>query len=209
LVDAKNASSFNPVVADVFEPARVHPANLGKFLDSPAYEPRCALSLPDGGLAVTDPCRHNIKLFSPCALAPSTATHRIIGRYGTAIGEFISPAGLATDGAHLFVLDSGNCLVQQLRLSENVVVDAIGEQGSGDGQLGRPWCLALVAGGGGASGSRNEDRLFVADSPQSTHLRLWRLAAALPLLLGQRWPRHVHAAHQPGGARWLPIRGRL
>ena len=54
--------------------------------------------------------------------------------------------------------------MQQLRLSENVVVDAIGEQGSGDGQLGRPWGLALVAGGGGASGSRNEDRLFVADS---------------------------------------------
>jgi len=135
--------------------------------------------LPDGGrLAATDTSNDRIRFFSPSDLDAQSDRYnyafRSIGRRDTAPGDFDRPEGLATDGTHLFVADSGNHRVQQLRISDGRSVDSIGEQGDEPGQLCFPVGLALVCGSehGGSSGVLpsnrelavgNSDRLYVAD----------------------------------------------
>ena len=104
----------------------------------------------------------------------AVSAFRTIGRHGTAPGDLKYPMGLATDGTHLFVADSHNHRVQQLRISDGRSVDSIGAQGSGHGQLDFPEGLALVRGSehGGSNAALvsdrelavgNSDRLYVAD----------------------------------------------
>jgi len=141
-----------------------------------------AVRLPvGGGLAVADSGNDRILFYSPSDLDAHTAgitmaapTFRSIGRPGAAPGNLNYPLGLATDGTHLFVADSHNHRVQQLRISDGRSMDSIGEEGSGHGQLYYPESLALVRGSHGESSGAlpgdsgfavgNGDRLCVADT---------------------------------------------
>jgi len=152
--------------------------------DEGVMEAHFAARLPDGGgLAVFDYDDARILIFSPSDLSAQadegtavTAFRRSIGRrrLGRALSNFRRPAGLATDGTHLFVADSYSHRVHQLRISDGRRVGSIGEHGSGHGELLFPIGLALVRGSryNGFSGALssdselavgNSDRLYVAD----------------------------------------------
>jgi len=149
---------------------QVNPELILGGLDAPY-----AVRLPDdGGLAVTDAANACILLFSPSDLDGTGAAFRIIGCRGASPGDLKKPKGLATDGTHLFVADSDNHRVQQLRISDGRSVDSIGKQGFGHGHLLFPEGLALVRGSehDGSNGALpsdrelavgNIDRLYVAD----------------------------------------------
>jgi sugar lactone lactonase YvrE len=88
-------------------------------------------------LFVVDAAAHDIKV-----LSPDGDLIRILGRRGTAPGEFNFPTAITTDGELLWIADTGNYRVQAITF-EGEAVKSFGQPGDAPGDLAMPKALAL------------------------------------------------------------------
>lgn len=89
-----------------------------------------------GGVLVADSGNDRLQIFSAAGESVRTI-------YGSKYGH---PAGLATDGTHVWVADSSNCSVSKISLRDGVHLSRLGAYGAGRGHFSGPEGLALARG---------------------------------------------------------------
>jgi len=105
--------------------------------------------LPNRDVCVADFFNHRLQALS----YPRAPSNRVlVGRQPNGM-ELSCPMGVACDGEHVYVAESGSSCLQKLRLSDWSLQLGTGRHGSSEGELRHPHGLAL-----------HGSRLFVADN---------------------------------------------
>jgi sugar lactone lactonase YvrE len=92
-------------------------------------------------LYIVDTGAHDIKV-----VGLDGTVHRIIGKRGSAAGEFNFPLAIAVDGSNIWVVDTGNHRVQALTKSGEPLM-TIGRAGDAPGDMALPKGIALDSDG--------------------------------------------------------------